>query len=218
MGLDRDMLGQLRHLLGPLATRIANTVARGVVQLVDDETKLQLLQVGVIADETIDGAEHFQPYGFSSVPLPGAEAAMLFPNGDRGHAIALGVSDRRYRPTGGQGGEVFLYTDEGDVIRLGRGHVISLATSGEVRLGSDSAIDGAIKGTQRNIAEQTFLTALNTAFAAINAYAVAIKAVADPSNAVTPALTTALTTAVSSAITAFAAAAEAAVSTKVKLE
>lgn len=118
-------------------------VARGVVQLVNDATQMQLLQIGVLAGEDIEGdgkgAEHFQPYGFSSVPLAGAEAVAVFPNGDRGHPLVVVVDDRRHRPTSGQSGEVCLYTDEGDVIRLGRGHVISLETSGEVRLGSASA-------------------------------------------------------------------------------
>lgn len=203
MPFARDTLDQLKHVLRPHATRIANMVARAVVQLVDDGTKLQLVQIGVLADETIDAGEHHQPYGFSSVPLPGAEAVVVFPAGDRAHPLVVAVSDRRHRPVGGQGGEVVLYTDEGDQIRLGRGHVISLATSGTVRLGSASASQGAIRGTQRNTAEQTFLTALNS-------YATAIQAVSDPTNAATPTFTTAITT--------FSNAVAAAVSAKVKLE
>lgn len=203
MGLDRETLSQLRHLVRPLFTRIANIAARGVIQLVDDATRLQLLQVGVLAEETVDSAEHHQPYGFSSVPLAGAEAMLMFPNGDRSHALVISASDRRYRPTGGQDGEVCMYTDEGDVIRLGRGHVISLITSGQVKLGSASATDGAIKGTQRNTAEQTFLTALAT-------YIGAIQAIADPSGVPTTTFATAIGT--------FASAIAAAVSTKVTLE
>lgn len=203
MGIDRGTLDQLRHLLRPLVTQLRNMVARGVVQLVDDGKKLQMMQVGVLAEETIDDAEHHQPYGFASVPLAGAEAVLVFQSGDRGHPLAIAVSDRRYRPTGGEAGEVCMYTDEGDIIRLGRGHIISLATSGEVRLGSDGASDGAIKGTQRNTAEQTFLDALAT-------YVLAIKAVADPANVATPAMT--------SAIATFKTAAAAAVSSKVKVE
>lgn len=139
--MDSRVLAELQHLLRPLAKRIANTVARGVVQLVDDGTKMQLLQVGVLAGETIDGAEHFQPYGFSSVPLPGAEAAMLFPNGDRSHPIAVAVSDRRYRPTAGDSGQVTLYhytgakvtfTTDGDI-------VLEPAPGREARVGSSSA-------------------------------------------------------------------------------
>ncbi len=109
MAIAKDTLDQLRHLLRPVATRMANAIVRGVVQLVDDSVKQQLIQIGALAGETIDATEHFQPYGLSSVPLPGAETVTIFPNGDRGHPLTVAVSDRRYRPTGGVAGEVTLH-------------------------------------------------------------------------------------------------------------
>lgn len=118
MAIDRDTLRQLDHLLRPLRTRLANAVARAVVKLVSDVTKMQELQVGVLDGETVEGAEHFQPYGFSSVPLAGAEGVALFPNGDRGHPLVVAVADRRYRPTGGEAGEVTVYSKTGARVRL----------------------------------------------------------------------------------------------------
>lgn len=201
--ISREILDQLRHVLRPMANRIASTVARGVVQLVNNSTKMQLVQLGVTVGETIDGAEHFQPYGFFSVPFAGAEAVALFPNGDRSHPLVVVVADRRYRPTDGDPGEVGLATDEGDEIRLARGHAIQLSTSGHVQLGSATASEGAIKGTSRNTAEQTFLTAMNTFVAAVVA----------GTGAPAPAIA-----AFQLAIAAFKSAAGGAVSTKVKLE
>lgn len=201
--IARDVLAQVTQLLRPIRVALANSIARAVVQLVDDAKKQQMAQVGVLEGEDVDDAEHFQPYGFSSVPLPGAEAIVLFPGGDRGHPLVPVVSDRRYRPTSGQAGEVVLYTDEGDKIRLGRGHVISLSTTGQVKLGSTSASSGVIKGGQRDTAEQTFLTALNT-------YVGAIQGIADPTGTATAAMT--------AAISAFKTAVTAAISTKVKVE
>lgn len=162
MGIDRETVRQIGHMLRPIANRVANSIARAVVQLVDDGKKLQLMQLGALAGETIDGAEHHQPYGFSSVPLPGAEAVVTFPNGDRSHPLVVAVSDRRHRPTGGAAGEVVLYTDEGDTVRLGRGHVIALATTGEVRLGSDSASGPVVV----EAALDDFMTALDGAITA----------------------------------------------------
>jgi len=92
MPIARDMLDQMRHLLRPIATRVVNSIARGVVQLVDDSVKMQLLQLGVLSGETIDGAERFQPYGLSSVPLPGAEVTW-----DRLRLRAEGGTDHRGR-------------------------------------------------------------------------------------------------------------------------
>lgn len=201
--ISRELLAQLGHAMRPIATRVANTIVRGVVQLADDSHKQQLLQIDGFEGGPIDGAENFQPYGLSSVPLAGAQHVTVFPNGDLAHPLTIAVSDRRYRPTGGKAGEVVLYTDEGDVIRLGRGHVISLATSGQVRLGSASATDGAIKGTQRDTAEQVFLAALNTFVAAI------VPGTGAPAPAIA---------AFQAAITAFKSAITAAISSKVKLE
>lgn len=112
------MIEQLGHLMRPLKTRISNIVARGVVQLVNDGTKLQQLQLGVLEGETVPDAEHHQPYGFSSVPLAGAETVTIFPNGDRSHPLVVAVSDRRHRPTGGEPGEVTMYSHTGAKMRF----------------------------------------------------------------------------------------------------
>lgn len=115
--MDRGLLREIGHLLRPLATKLANVVGRGVVQRVNDGRKLQLVQLGVLATETVDGngegAEHFQPYGFASVPLAGAEGVVLFPNGDRGHPLAVVIADRKYRPTGGEPGQVTVHHYKG---------------------------------------------------------------------------------------------------------
>jgi phage baseplate assembly protein V len=116
--MDHHLLAQLQHLLRPLSTRISNLAARAVIQLVNDGSKLQQLQLGVLAGEDVDDAEHHQPYGFSSVPLVGAEAVVIFPSGDRGHPLVVSVSDRRYRPTGGEPGEVTVYNHTGARITL----------------------------------------------------------------------------------------------------
>jgi len=122
MPISRELLDQLRHVLRPIATRVANTVGRGVVQRVNDDKKMQLVQLGVLESETVegagDGAEHFQPYGFSSVPLVGAEHVTLFPNGDRSHPLTIAVSDRRYKPRGRKPGDVDVYHYKGAKVRF----------------------------------------------------------------------------------------------------
>ncbi len=153
--MDRATLAQVMQLLRPIATRIANTAARAVVKLVDDETKLQLLQVGVLADETIDDAEHHQPYGFSSVPLAGAEAVVVFPNGDRSHPLVITASDRRYRPTGGEPGQVTMHHYNGaKVTMLENGDIeVMPGPGGEVLIGNGAAVELATKADVDAIAE-----------------------------------------------------------------
>lgn len=202
------IIDDLLKLLKPLQTRVANMVARAVVQRVDDGVKLQLLQLGVLEGETREGCERFQQYGFTSVPRPGAEAVVLFVGGRRDHALVVAVDDRRYRKKGLQPGEVALYNDAGAYVLLkadGSVEVKSptkvIVDTPELELAQPATAFG-IKGTAYVSAEATFLTALAT-------YATAIKGVADPSNAATPALL--------AAITAFSTAGSNSLSTKVKV-
>ena len=110
--MTREIMRQLEQLIRPIKVRLANSIARAVVQVVDDSTKMQLLQLGVLADENVEDAEHFGSYGFNSVPKVGAEAVVLFPNGDRAHGLVVAVGDRRFRPTDWAPGEVGMYTDD----------------------------------------------------------------------------------------------------------
>jgi len=152
MAISRDLLDQLRHLLRPLSTRIANSIARAVVQVVADGSKLQVLQLGVLEGEDVDDGERFQAYGFSSVPLAGAEAVVLFPNGDRGHPLVVAVDDRRHRPTGGEPGEVTVYNDKGATVKITRdGDIIITPAPGKtVKICDDGTLqpllDGVVTG------------------------------------------------------------------------
>lgn len=119
---------ELGRVLDPIKRRIANMLARGVVALVNDDSKIQTIQSTFLANETRDGIERFQQYGFTGVPLAGAEAIAVFLNGARDNPIIICVDDKRYRLKGLAGGEVALYTDEGDSIILKRGNNIEINT------------------------------------------------------------------------------------------
>lgn len=136
-------MSALARMLRPLATRLANMVARAVVQLADDSKKLQLLQVGVLSDETREDVERFQNYGFTSVPREGAEALVLFVGGRRDHGVAVAVDDRRYRLVNLESGEVAMYDDLGAKIVFKRnGDVEITPSSGNVVVNGDVRADG----------------------------------------------------------------------------
>lgn len=122
------MTREMSRLLDPLKRRVANMLARGVVALVNDDSKIQTMQATFLANETRDGIEHFQAYGLTANPHPGAEAIALFLNGARDNPIIICVDDKRYRLKGLETGEVALYTDEGDSIILKRGNNIEINT------------------------------------------------------------------------------------------
>lgn len=128
------MIRNLEALLKPLRTRLANLVARAVVQLVADGGKLQVVQLGLLEGETREAVERVQEYGFTSHPHPGAEAVVLFVGGRRDHGLVVAVDDRRHRKVGLEAGEVALYTDEGDCIVLRRGRVVEVKAGTKLRI------------------------------------------------------------------------------------
>lgn len=115
--LTEDMRGKVRLMVG-----------RAILAAIGDGGPIQTAQARLLADETHDDMERVQEYGFTSVPLPGAEGVVVFVGGNRDHGLIIATDDRRYRLKGLQGGEVALYTDEGDSIIFKRSHVIEVST------------------------------------------------------------------------------------------
>lgn len=107
---------------------LTRMIARGTVALASAGSMLQTLQMRLTAGEVKDDLEHFEPYGYTSHPLPGAEGVALFLGGDRSHGVVVCVADRRFRLKELQPGEVALYTDEGDTFVFKRGRVVELDT------------------------------------------------------------------------------------------
>lgn len=126
-----DIARIFSRLIAPLSRRVRLMVGRAVLTAVNDAGGLQTVQVKLLADEVRDGVERMQQYGFTSVPLPGAEGVMVSVGGSRDHGIVIAMDDRRYRIKGLQPGEVAVYTDEDKQdhkhrIILGRGGKIDV--------------------------------------------------------------------------------------------
>ncbi|HWH86362.1 MAG TPA: phage baseplate assembly protein V [Pseudomonas sp.] len=115
-------------------------LARSVVSLVDDTSKMQTLQMKVYAEDLGGGVEHWQGYGMTSVPHPGAEGLLACIGGHREHSVVIACADRRYRLTGLASGEVALYTDEGDRIHFKRGRIIDINT-GTLNINASVAVN-----------------------------------------------------------------------------
>lgn len=122
-------------------------LARSVVKLVNDALMVQGLQVTVL-DGEVAQVQRFQEYGFTSVPLAGAEAIVAAIAGVRSHLVAIAVDDGRYRLKNLVAGEVAIYTDEGDVIRFKRGRNIEVTSGGSVKVTApDVTVEASTKVT-----------------------------------------------------------------------
>lgn len=138
--IDTRALRQLvGRIVAPLRDRVMLMVARGVVERVRDNRKLQEVQAQVGAGQLAGRLERFQEYGFTSKPKPGAECVAVFVGGNRDHGLVVAVDDRRYRITGMESGEVAIYTDEGDCLHFKRNHVVEL-TCGTFRVTASDSI------------------------------------------------------------------------------
>jgi phage baseplate assembly protein V len=144
-------MSAIARMIEPLAGRIRMMIGRAVLSAIDDDASLQSLQIELLDEETQDGVEHFQPYGYAAHPHAGAEAVAAAVGGLRGHAVVLAVADRRYRMKGLKAGEVALYDDLGQSVLLGRDGIVvtsplgvSFVTDGDFSVEAQGAI--SIKG------------------------------------------------------------------------
>lgn len=122
------------RLTAPIMRRIKLLVTRAVVKLVDPAQLMQELQVEALAGEVLDGIEHFEPYGFTSHPLAGAEVLLLSAGGRRAHTLAGIVADRRYRKTGLAPGESAMHNHVGDYILIKQDRSIEVFAGTKVKV------------------------------------------------------------------------------------
>jgi phage baseplate assembly protein V len=111
-------------MIKALSRAITNMLSRGSVTLANAAGKMQTLQVALLSDEAKDTVEHFEPFGFTSNPHPGAEVLTAFIEGDRSHGIVIAATDRRYRVQNLLSGEVAIYDDHGTSIKLTQSGIV----------------------------------------------------------------------------------------------
>lgn len=137
----------VRTWLESLRTRVLMMIVRGLVprvryakEPVDGEDQVskstvQLVQIEGLKGEVLSEIENPQSYGFASRvrDAAGAECVAASVGGDRARTVALLVYDRsvgiRLKP-----GEVALYGDQGQVVRLHADGRVSVKSPTEVRV------------------------------------------------------------------------------------
>jgi hypothetical protein len=105
-----EELTLLKRLCRQLQARLDASIARAVVNLVNDRLKTQRVQLTILEGENEDHVEHLQPYGLSFVPPAGSEALALAVGGTRAHTVAVCVEHPDERPVGGDPRTGGLYT------------------------------------------------------------------------------------------------------------
>jgi phage baseplate assembly protein V len=114
--------------------RIQLVVGRGRIKTSNDAGNVQMIQVQLGADEIRDNTPRLAEYGFTSNPLPDADAVIIFAAGDRSNGVIIATGDQRYRLRNLAPGEVALYSDEGDYVRFQRGRKIKIVAGTSVEI------------------------------------------------------------------------------------
>ena len=90
---------------------------RGLVRRAKYGDKTRYLQMQVEGGQALDNLEHFEPFGFTSHPLPGAEGIVLAFNGNGSHSVVFCVGDSRFKFQVKEG-EVAIYNVHGDKVHI----------------------------------------------------------------------------------------------------
>lgn len=134
-------LRMLQSAAAKLAQQMRRMITRGIVKLVVDDGELQRMQLSLLAGELRDGVEVIRHYGLASKPHAGAQAVVVFPNGSRDHGLVIATEDRRYRLRNLSDGEVALYSDLGQVVRMKRDRLeINAGSPGQVDVLADTLV------------------------------------------------------------------------------
>lgn len=101
-----------------LLRRLRVLIDRTVLNRVAYKGRVRVLQVSSRAGVALDGVEHIEPAGFSSHPLPGAEAVVVNLGGNSGRAIVIVVNDRSHRVVIEEGESVIYNMPHGDFVKV----------------------------------------------------------------------------------------------------
>jgi phage baseplate assembly protein V len=147
----------IKKVVAPLQRRVMSMISRGIVVLVNDSTKIQTTQVSVMAGEVQSNVERLQQFGFTSVPLPGAEAVVLYVGGSRDHGVVIAADNRQLRITSLKPGEACVYNSQGDLVHVKAGEIL-IKHSLKVKVES-SQVEIGTEGLEKVLMGETFKAA-----------------------------------------------------------
>jgi phage baseplate assembly protein V len=136
--MSPEEIANVKKLISPISMTARMATARGSVERVRDNSKIQTVQITLLDEEVRDRVERLQNYGLSSNPPEGSDAAVIFIGGNRDHGIIIAVDSREYRKKNLAPGEVCIYDKNGSEILLSSGRKIEIKSD----LGLEVTING----------------------------------------------------------------------------
>lgn len=148
-----------------IKTSLMNLVSRFVLNKADDGKKMQEVKGELFSDEVKEELEHFQSYGFTSVPPANSEGIALSVNSNRDHVVVICLDSREYRVKNLAEGDVAVYNKSGSIIKLKASGEIEIIGAGEVKVKSPTVLKldaPDIDLVQQNTTMNDFISTYNT--------------------------------------------------------
>ena len=101
---------EIERLFAPMWRRFLLSMAKAIVQGVQEAGGAQFLAVKLMAGEDHPQVPVMQHFGLASAPLTGSEALIIFLGGDRSNGVVVATDDPRYRPLHLEPGEIAIYS------------------------------------------------------------------------------------------------------------
>jgi len=147
--------------LAPIRRRLMLLVGRAVIAAVQSSGgRVTLDLTPMLSAEEGKAVELAEPWGFTSIPLPGAEVVTLAVMGERSNMVAISLGDRRHRPKDGVAGETIVFDDQEQRIAIKRDHIEIISpkkvvvTTPELQITADKAtINGEAIATVTDLVE-----------------------------------------------------------------
>jgi len=99
---------------------------RGRLTRVNSTLKVQQVQAKGLAGETLQDAELFQHFGFTSNPPAGTQCIIAPLGGQTSHSVIIATENEKYRVTALASGEVAIYSDEGARVVIKKGRIVEV--------------------------------------------------------------------------------------------
>jgi phage gp45-like len=113
-----------------LYRRVLMMAAPVKITATNDTGPVHRAQVRGFPPETIDNMPVLQIYGLASHAMPGSDGMAIFATGDRSNGVIVATGNQQYRLRGLNAGEVALYDNAGNVVRLASGGNIAITCAG----------------------------------------------------------------------------------------
>lgn len=120
---------------------------RAVVRGVRRGARVPSAVVELLRGQVVDEVEQAQPYGVRSAVPEGMESIAVGIGGSSAHWVLVGDLDRAHAPTDLDAGEVVLYSQHGQTIRLQADGSVQIDAPGEVFVRSEHGQELAFKAS-----------------------------------------------------------------------